>query len=148
MSSPTDGEQYAEQSDVQCADRLTKREMLPVADADGKVLGRIVIRKFVRQAGKAYNQIVLFVGEHPVAEICGFRLHSRVCCGDWEGNCPRIDSKDALLAARAALEHAADAEEMLLAIQEIAETLAAQRQTLAERRQPKKRRGRGGSGSV
>jgi hypothetical protein len=134
MGSPSN----SEQSDVECSDRLSKRETLPVADADGTLLGSCAIRKFIRQAGKAYNQILLFdLDRRRVAEICGFRLHSRVCCGECEANCKRIDSKDAVPVARAALEHTGDSEEMLAAIQDIAGTLAEQR--LLQRRRSRDR---------
>jgi hypothetical protein len=115
-------------------ERLTKRETLPVADADGKLLGSCTIRKFTRQGGKAYNEIVLFdSGQHAVAEISGYRLHSRVSCGQRAGNSKRVDSKDAVTVARAALELADDPEHMLLAIQEIAETLADERRSKRRR---------------
>jgi len=110
--------------------RLSKREKMPVADADGNVLGSCLISKFRRQKGEAYNEIWLFdVEQRPVAEIRGYRLHSHVrCVGregiSQEGNCPRIDTKDAIVAARVALELVADPAEMIVAIQEIAKTLA------------------------
>src|ERR1043166_8951508 len=105
--------------------RLSKREIVPVADADGQVLGSCTISKFTRQKGEAYNEILLFDTEDRlVAEIEGYRLHSRIRCGGQEGNARRIDTKDVIAAGRAALEHAADPAQMLAVLQEIAETLA------------------------
>jgi hypothetical protein len=120
-------------SDVDASEKLTKRETLPVTDVNGKVLGTCTIRKFVRQAGRASNHIIIH-DSGPVAEIYGFRLHSRVCCGDHEGNSKRIDSKDAVLVARAALENAGNSKDVLGAIQEVAEILAEER-SLKRRRQ-------------
>ena len=120
----------------QADERLTKRETLPVTDADGRLLGSCTVRKYLRRAGQAYNEICFYdTGEGLVAQICGYRLHSRVSCGDQAGNTPRIDSKDALVVARLALEHGPEAGHVLQAIQEIAEILA-------EERGVKRRRGR------
>jgi hypothetical protein len=117
-------------------EHLTKRETLPVTDADGRLLGSCTVRKYLRRAGQAYNQICLYdTGENLVAQIFGYRLHSRVTCGDQAENTPRIDSKDALVVARLALEHGLEPGHVLRAIQEIAEILA-------EERGAKRRRGR------
>jgi hypothetical protein len=116
---------------------LTKRETLPVTDDNGRLLGICTIRKFTRRIGEAYNRITLYdIDEHALAEISGYRLHSRIWCGDYEGTSKRIDSKDSIAVARAALAHAADSEDMLRAIQDTAETLA-------EERSLKRRRARG-----
>lgn len=123
--------------------RLRKRETLPVVDMHGKVLGSCTISKFTRQAGKAYNEIILYdTDRRSVARIRGYRLHSRVRCrrlktapsgGKQEGNSLRIDSKDAVAVAQVALEYAGDAEPMLAAIQQAAQMLADKRRVKRSR---------------
>src|SRR3954447_7156293 len=104
------------------------KETLPVADGDGKtVLGTCTVGKFTRTAGLPYNLIeVRDADDNPVAEICGYRLHSHVRCDDLETICARIDSKDAVAVARVALG-CADKARRLAAVQEMADSLAAAR---------------------
>ena len=90
-------------------------------------LGYCRVAKFGREPGLPIKEITISdAHEETIAVIFVYKLHSRVCCGPLEIEAKYVDSKHALVVARAAAGRGKDPHQRLLAIQAETELLDAQ----------------------